>query len=896
ARPVAAPATVIRLVPRSLKVIVLLGLIGFTAALSVLNLVYHVPRAERAVEDDTRDRLFQELSRLQSSLEYMLLKADIEGARREVAVLAFNHDFMVAVLTDDAGSVIAATQRAWLGRPVAEVLPGFDMEEAARAARERQARISLTADRGALRAYGGILMGGDARSLRTSRAGRLFLEYDLRRAKARAINQVVNQSMYLAIWVTGLALALWIAFHFLLTRRTERLVHAAEQLAGGDLRARSGLRGDDELGRLGRAFDAMAQRVGDTQSRLQQDIAERTRTEEKLRTSEASYRTIFDAAEDAIFVFAIDSGAIVDANLKACITYGYSLEEIRRIDIAALSAGTRVFTQDDVMKLIARANAGEPLRFEWRRKSRSANLLWDEVSMKRVTIGGRDRILALTRDITDRKTAEAALRASEEQYRAMFNASIDGLALQDDAGRIVEVNPALRAIYGYGPDQDPGAFFGASLPPSFLQAVAAGDTVHAELADKRKDGSALDLEVHAVPMQYQGRPHSLTIARDITEKKRAAEELSRQREKVHQREKLAALGSLLAGVAHELNNPLSVVVARAVMLEERGDPATHAAAIKIRTAAERCARIVRTFLAMARQQPPARAPVQINDVVQAALDITNYTLRTSAIDVALDLAPDLPRIFADADQLHQVLMNLIVNAQQALQDRPLPRRLSLVSRYDGAQETICLTVSDNGPGIPDEVRPRIFEPYFTTKPTGVGTGVGLSVSLGIVESHGGTLTVDCPAEGGAVFAVMLPTGGADASSPGTDGMADQRSTQRSLLVVDDEVEVRETLAEILKNAGHRVALAASGGDALQRMAEAHFDVIVTDMRMPQMDGREFYREVERRWPDRLHRIAFVTGDTLTAGLREFAAECGRPVIEKPFLPGEVCRIVAEVGQ
>jgi two-component system NtrC family sensor kinase len=285
-------------------------------------------------------------------------------------------------------------------------------------------------------------------------------------------------------------------------------------------------------------------------------------------------------------------------------------------------------------------------------------------------------------------------------------------------------------------------------------------------------------------MQYQGRQHVLTIARDITEKKRAEEELTRQRERLHQREKLIALGSLLAGVAHELNNPLSVVVARAVLLEERGDASTQVAATKIRTAAERCARIVRTFLAMARQQQPARGAVAINEVLSAALDITGYAIRTSSIEVELDLDSDIPLIHADADQLHQVFLNLIINAQQALQDHAVPRRIRITSRYDALGEMLRVTVADNGPGIPAALRARIFEPYFTTKPTGMGLGVGLAVSLGIVEAHGGTLVVDDQREG-AAFVVSLPVTPLDGAMLEAEPVIPERMRSRRILVVDD---------------------------------------------------------------------------------------------------------------
>jgi len=754
-------------VPASLKFTVPLILLAFAATLSTVNLLYHVPEAERAAEEDSRKRLAQEMSRLQSTLEYLLLKGDVTAAQREISVLAHNHDVLFAALADDREIVAAATRRAWIGRPIAEVLPQFD----ARALHEATAGIAIDANANELLGHANILIGSERQELRPSRTGSVFLAYDLRRYKAEARAQVQRQSLYWAGWVAALALGMWLTFHFLLTRRTARLVHAAEELASGNLSARSGLKGTDELGRLSRAFDAMALAIAT-------DITERRRAAEALRVSEASYRAIFDAAEDAIFVHDLDTGAIVDANPKACAAFGYSREELRHLDLGTLGSGTSPYTGEDARRLLQRAAAGEELRIEWHGRHRNGELRWHEVYGKRVTIGGKDRILSLARDITD--------------------------------------------------------------------------------------------------------------------KRRAAEELARQRESLYQREKLAALGSLLAGVAHELNNPLSVVVARAVLLEEQGEPKARAAAQKIRTAAERCARIVRTFLAMARQQQPERGPVAINDVVTDALDIAAYAVRTSSIDVTVELAHDVPLVYADADQLHQVMLNLIINAQQSLQEHAPPRRLRVATAFDAATGVVRVSVADNGPGIPPALRARIFEPYFTTKPIGIGTGVGLAVSLGIAEAHGGTLVVDSPPEGGAVFTVTLPVGTLPAVDPASALPWKTGTRRRTILVVDDEAEIREALADILLGERHRVVTATSGREALERLSAGHFDVILTDVRMPDIDGRALYHEIERRWPGRARRVVFVTGDTLASALREFVHASGRPVIEKPFLPSEVRRVVAEL--
>jgi PAS domain S-box-containing protein len=1010
-------------IPASLKFTVPLILLGFVATLSAINLLYDVPQAEREAEEDNRKRLAQEMSRLQSTLEYLLLKGDVAGAQHEIAVLAHNHDVTLAALADDRNEIIAATRRAVIGQQVGTVLAQFDLDRAAGDIRKHRAGMGIDATGNALLGHAGVLMGSSGDELRPSRTGSVFLAYDLKRYKAEARAHVLQQSLTWAGWVTALALAMWLVFHFLLTRRTARLVSAAEQLAAGNLAARSALSGTDELGRLSRAFDAMALEVADTQIRLRRDIeelariqgelensearlrqilnnatavvfvkdtegrflfvnhqwerlfhfpqeemvgktdydcfahdiarvfrtndllvldrnmpmefeetaplddglhtyisikfplhdangvayavcgistdiTERKRSAEALRASEASYRAIFEASEDAIFVHDIHTGAIVDVNLKACTTFGYTREEFRQIDVGTLGTGKRPYTQADALAVIKRAAAGPKLQIEWNGRRKDGTYFWHEVFVKSVTIGGQDRVLALARDITARRTAEEALRASEEQYHAMFKASIDGLALWNADGEIVDTNPALCRMYGYSDEQFSalrhGVWAGPAYSKAFLRAVAAGQSLQEEITAERKDGSLLELELHGVPMQYQGKPHVLTITRDITEKKRSAQELARQRESSYQREKLVALGSLLAGVAHELNNPLSVVVARAVLLEEQGDPTTQSAALKIRTAAERCARIVRTFLAMARQQRPERGPVAINDVVSAALEITAYAISTSSIEPSVDLAKNIPPILADADQLHQVFLNLIINAQQSLQDHSPPRRIRIKSWFDPIADVIRVTVADNGPGIPAHLRARIFEPYFTTKPMGVGTGVGLAVSLGIVEAHGGTLTVDCPLAGGAVFALTLPVGTVKTADIDEGPPIIPNAAQRSILVVDDEAEIREALREILTNAQHRVVTASSGREALERLSRERYDAILTDIRMPDLDGRALYEEITKRWPLQAGRVIFVTGDTLASALREFVSESGRPVIEKPFLPSEVRRIVADL--
>ena len=375
---------------------------------------------------------------------------------------------------------------------------------------------------------------------------------------------------------------------------------------------------------------------------------------------------------------------------------------------------------------------------------------------------------------------------------------------------------------------------------------------------------------------------------DITERKLAEIELARSREALHQSEKLAALGSLLAGVSHELNNPLAAIVGQAQMLEEDSEGTTlEARARKISAAAERCARIVQTFLAMARRREPQRSAVEVNALAAAALELAEYGLRTAGIAVRTGYAEGLPPVEGDKDQLHQVLINLIINAQQAMegsgQDHVLTLRTSLAE--DGQ---VAIDVGDSGPGIPPQVAARIFEPFFTTKPQGSGTGVGLSFSHGVIAAHGGSLSL-LPVESGATFRILLPAAAeqrAEAAEPERRPAAPGGEKLGKALIIDDEADVADTLRELIEREGYEVTTVADGAAGLAAIGEGH-DLIFSDLRMPGMSGPEFFRRLSEDRPEQAGRVAFVTGDTLGAAMADFLADCGRPVLEKPFTVGSV---------
>jgi PAS domain S-box-containing protein len=621
------------------------------------------------------------------------------------------------------------------------------------------------------------------------------------------------------------------------------------------------------------------------------DITQRRAMERALRQSERHFRTVAETHPVPVSIARLRDRVILYASQAFADLFGRPLEQL----IGKDNGQFYVDLEDRARLIDALHRHGSVQGFEVQARRADGTIFPASMTSRLIEFQGEPAIISGMLDLTEQKRAEAeiarqreALWQSEQRFRTIAEAHpVPVLIVRRADRRVLYASQPFLDLMGITHDAvealtSTGLFARGDEAAHVAEALRAGQVVeNHEITIRRSDGSIFPAAITARPVEYEGEDAAVFGVVDLTEQKKAEAEIVRQREALHQSEKLNALGSLLANVAHELNNPLSVVVGYSTMMRDAApDEATRQRANKIHAAAERCARIVKTFLTMARRKPEAWTPVLINQIIQSALDVVGYGLRGADIAVDLDLAPDLPAVAGDADQLNLVLMNLIVNAQHALQTRPQPRRLEIVTRpYHGM---VQIEVADNGPGVPAEIADRIFDPFFTTKPQGVGTGIGLSVCQGIVAAHGGEIGVASRPEGGAVFTITLP-GTTRERKPRPDEQAPAPITGR-VLVVDDEVEIAQMVSEVLNRDHHEVSVARSGRQALEHLAAHPADLILSDLRMPDLDGPALHRELASSSPDLARRMVFVTGDVLTPETARFLAETSLPVIEKPIDP------------
>ena len=567
------------------------------------------------------------------------------------------------------------------------------------------------------------------------------------------------------------------------------------------------------------------------------------------------------------------------------------------------------------------------------------------------------------------------LVSSEERYRTLFEESPDALLVSALDGTILDVNEAAVRLYKVGRSEILGRYFGQLICADEREMARRRQIVWSQgrgtFTDcgRRPDGSEFPTEVEVRVVELGGQRRFLQLVRDLSDQERLQRELL-------QAQKMEAIGQLVSGVAHELNNPLAAIIAFSQLLRSDTrlpDDMKHDAGLLVQEA-DRTRRIVQNLLDFARARPPERRPTSIGVLVQSVLELQSYALNTNRIQVHVDIPASLPEVDLDRAQLQQVLLNLTINAIQALRgrERTTPAGLwvtaSLVKpkgstdaiRHEHRLEDVPrvrIVIHDDGPGVAESARARLFDPFFTTKLPGEGTGLGLSVSFGIVAAHLGNLTYEPgPGNIGSSFIIELPVtartldegGLLDAldpdprrregsrpprtkpaipvagtpSAPGSlvpptpvvspadsaeppppaaypatpRAAADPQPKNRRprVLALDDEPSIRAFLRKVLAGAGIDCSPFQDGSQALEGMRDMDFDVMLVDHRMPGMSGTEFYEAAVEFRPGLARRVVFMSGDVLNPDLRGFATQRGIRLLAKPFDIEAVIRVVREV--
>lgn len=498
----------------------------------------------------------------------------------------------------------------------------------------------------------------------------------------------------------------------------------------------------------------------------------------------------------------------------------------------------------------------------------------------------------------------ARLEAELERYRTLIEASSDIIVVHDGE-RFLFVNGAGAAAFGV---ETPEQFIGKpvldAIDPEHrqsatlrMQKLLAGQTeppIRTRLC--RHDGTRLDVEILSTPVIFDGKRAVCTVCREITEKQKLEQHLTLA-------DRLAALGTLAAGAAHEINNPLAALVSTIEFVGEeiaRAEPPLESAKDveqalgEAREAAGRIARIVRDLKTFARVDDDSLKPVDVRSVIDSMIALAwNAIVHRAALHRDYS---DVPRVMANESKLGSVFLNLIMNALQAIPEGAGPEHEVLITVKTTAQGDVAVDVHDTGEGIPKELLYRVFDPFFTTRRIGDGQGLGLSVCHAVVTALGGQISVESAPGAGSTFHVLLPPAKSLESARPISSPPDSRRLRRlRVLVVDDDPAVANGLRRTLRD--HEVVVVRSGREAVRRVVETvpAFDVIVCDLMMPEVSGMDVYEQLLEQRPSAALRMVFVTGGAFTPRAREFLDRVSRPRLNKPYDAEELRRLVRRVA-
>ena len=522
----------------------------------------------------------------------------------------------------------------------------------------------------------------------------------------------------------------------------------------------------------------------------------------------------------------------------------------------------------------------------------------------------RQRIIELEASEAKSKRVEEELQESEERFRSLTESTSDWSWEVDTEGVCTYASPKVKDLLGYEPEEVIGKTPFDLMPPEEAKRIAEEfraamesrrPLIRLENTNLHKDGRLVTLETSGVPFfdingqlcGYRG------IDRDITERKRAEERERQLQQELNLASRLACVGELASGIAHEINNPLTAVLGFSQMLAGRDVPEDMKEKLEIISDnAQRVAKIVRNLLTFARRHKAGRTYADINSIISGVLDMRAYEMRVRNITVTTSLAPDLPWTMADVGQLQQVFLNIILNAEQAMVEAHNEGHLLI--KTEQKNNSIRISSKDDGPGIASENLNRLFDPFFTTKATGEGTGLGLSVSYGIIKEHKGKIYAKSKLGKGATFIIELPIV-AEVQQLELDETAVEelrRASRARIMVVDDEPAICQFLSQVLTQEGHNVETIDNASTALERLKCERYSLILLDIRMKGMDGIELYRHMGKIAPSLQRRVIFITGDTMTPDTRSFLDRTKARYIPKPFdaeqLKEEINQILIEI--
>ena len=514
-----------------------------------------------------------------------------------------------------------------------------------------------------------------------------------------------------------------------------------------------------------------------------------------------------------------------------------------------------------------------------------------------------DEVAKQTRSLMSSLGATAS---AERNLRLLMEAVPDAITVVDRDGCVLDENTAGRVLINAFPgdtreSSGKRSAFGwlegtaARIARENLAAAFDGELRRFEVPFQRPDASDGTGHVLLAPVREGGRiPKVLVLVRDITEQRRTQTQLQ-------QAEKLAAMGQLVSGVAHEINNPAAIISGFAqTLLLDQLPPDQRETVQMMYDEATRIGRITSNLLAFARAGSKERTLVELNETVRRTFALRSYHLSTLNITVNLELDDANPKAWANGSEVQQLLLNLLINAEQALTSVPERRAITIRTMAAG-DEGVQLQVADTGPGIPTDIQEKIFDPFFTTKREGTGTGLGLSICYGIAHDHGGRISVRSVPGHGATFTVALPRDARTRQRTTPAPMpvpleARQPEGALSVLLIDDEEGLRRAVVSFLTRRGMHIIAVEDGGDALRVLRRERFDVIVSDVRMPGMSGGEFLERLRREHPTMVNRLIFTTGDTFATDTSSLLRDAGVPSLVKPYDFAKLESVLHEVAE